>query len=152
MLHRNATQACFALVYRRSGAATNRLGDAVVLAKAFLEKFAEQLKLKVKGFTPQAMKGIESYNWPGNVRELENRIKRAVIMADGQLVTDEDMEFEDIEDAEAEPFNLREVREAAELKAVHRALAQSDQNISRTAELLGITRPTLYNLMKKFNM
>jgi two-component system NtrC family response regulator len=130
----------------------DRMGDAVVLAKAFLERFAEQLKLGVKGFSPQAMKGIESYSWPGNVRELENRVKRAVIMADGQLVTDEDMEFEDLDVTDLEPFNLREVREAAELKAVHRALAQTDNNISKTAELLGITRPTLYNLMKKFNM
>jgi len=130
----------------------DRLGDAVVLAKAFLDKFSKQLKLNVKGFTPQAIQGIESYAWPGNVRELENRVKRAVIMADGQLVNDEDMEFEEVDCTENEPFNLREVREAAELRAVQRAIAQTDGNISRTAELLGITRPTLYNLMKKFNM
>jgi two-component system NtrC family response regulator len=129
-----------------------RLGDAVVLAKAFLEKFSKQLKLNVKGFSPQAIQGIESYNWPGNVRELENRVKRAVIMADTQLVNAEDMEFEEVDTSESQPFNLREVRDEAELRAVQRAMSQTEGNISRTAELLGITRPTLYNLMKKFNM
>ena len=129
-----------------------RTSDAVLLAKAFLEKFAKQLKLNAKGFTPQAIQGIENYNWPGNVRELENRVKRAVIMADGALVTDEDLELEVESQAESEPFNLREVRDEAELRAVKRALGHTDGNISKTAELLGITRPTLYNLMKKFDM
>lgn len=129
-----------------------RLGDAVLLAKAFVEKFATQLKLNVKGFSPQAIQGIEQYDWPGNVRELENRVKRAVIMAEGQMVTDEDMELEVNDETASEPFNLREVREYAEQRAVQRALGHSDGNISKTAELLGITRPTLYNLMKKFNM
>ena len=110
------------------------------------------MKLNVKGFSPQAIQGIEAYHWPGNVRELENRVKRAVIMADGQLVNEEDMEFEEIDPSESEPFNLREVRDAAELRAVQRAMSQTEGNVSKTAELLGITRPTLYNLMKKFNM
>ncbi len=130
----------------------DRLGDAVLLSKAFVEKFAKQLKLNVKGFTPQAIQGIEHYAWPGNVRELENRVKRAVIMADGPMVTDEDMELENSDMTESEPFNLREVRERAELRAIQRALGHTDGNVSKTAELLGITRPTLYNLMKKFNM
>lgn len=129
-----------------------RTSDAVLLAKSFLEKFAKQLKLNAKGFTPQAIQGIENYNWPGNVRELENRVKRAVIMADGTLVTDEDLELEVESKADSEPFNLREVRDEAELRAVKRALGHTDGNISKTAELLGITRPTLYNLMKKFDM
>lgn len=146
------------LYYRINEATINvpplkeRLGDAIVLAKAFVEKFATQLKLNVKGFTPQAIQGIETYDWPGNVRELENRVKRAVIMADDALVTTEDLELDDDPDAEPEPFNLREVREQAELKAIHRAISHTQGNVSKTAELLGITRPTLYNLFKKFNL
>lgn len=128
-----------------------RLGDAIVLAKVFLEKFAEQLNLPVKGFSPQATQAIEQYTWPGNVRELENRVKRAVIMADNPLVSLEDMEL-DLSEESSEPFNLREVREQAESRAIQRVFGHTDGNVSKAAELLGITRPTLYNLMKKFNL
>ena len=129
----------------------DRQGDNLLLARAFLEKFALELKRPIKGFTPQAIEAIEAYNWPGNVRELENRVKRAVIMADGNQVSLDDLELPGGEDAaEAEPFNLREVREKAESHAILRALARTDGNVSRTSELLGVTRPTLYNLMKKY--
>ncbi|MCB1725894.1 MAG: helix-turn-helix domain-containing protein, partial [Gammaproteobacteria bacterium] len=87
------------------------------------------------------------------VRELENRVKRAVIMADGNQVTLEDLELPGLADAgEQEPFNLREVRERAESQAILRALARTDGNVSKTSELLGVTRPTLYNLMKKYSI
>ena len=126
-----------------------RQGDAVLLARAFLERFAQQLKRPIKGFTSQAILAIENYPWPGNVRELENRVKRAVIMADGAQVTEEDLELDDAE-SDPQPFNLREVREKAESRAILRALSVTDNNISKTAELLGVTRPTLYNLMRKY--
>jgi two-component system NtrC family response regulator len=130
-----------------------RQGDAIVLARAFLERFATDLKRPVKGFSPEAVRAIESHPWPGNVRELENRVKRAVIMAEGARVTAEDLELEQLlDDGDAEPFNLREVREYAESRAILRALARSEHNISKTAELLGVTRPTLYNLMRKYNI
>ena len=130
-----------------------RQGDCLLLARAFLEKFAVQLKRPVKGFTPQAIEAIESYPWPGNVRELENRVKRAVIMAEATQVSLEDLELAQQEGTGSqEPFNLREVREKAESQAILKALARTDGNVSKTSELLGVTRPTLYNLMKKYGI
>ncbi len=143
------------LYYRINEATINvpalhdRQGDALLLARAFLERFSRQLKRPVKGFTPQAVQLIESYQWPGNVRELENRVKRAVIMADGALVTGEDLELLET-GIDPEPFNLREVRENAESRAILRALGHTSNNVSKTAEMLGVTRPTLYNLMRKY--
>jgi two-component system NtrC family response regulator len=128
-----------------------RTGDAIVLAQAFLEKFARGLKRPIKGFSRRALEAIERYEWPGNVRELENRVKRAVIMAEGTEVNDEDLELGELS-IESTPFNLREVRDAGERRAILRALTYTDGNVSRTAELLGVTRPTLYNLMKKFDI
>jgi two-component system NtrC family response regulator len=128
-----------------------RQGDALVLARAFLQRFAAELKRPVKGFCEPAIRAMERYPWPGNVRELENRIKRAVIMADGTEISPDDLELVDTE-APQEPFNLREVRELAERHAIQRAITYTDNNISRTADLLGVTRPTLYNLMKKHNL
>jgi two-component system NtrC family response regulator len=125
--------------------------DAVVLARAFLTRFAKQLQRPIRDFTRTALEVIEHHEWPGNVRELENRIKRAVIMADGMEITEGDLELEEVQVA-PEPFELREAREIAERRAVLRALAYTDNNVSRTAELLGVTRPTLYNLMKKHGL
>jgi two-component system NtrC family response regulator len=130
-----------------------RHGDSLLLARAFLARYAEQLKRPVKGFMPQAIEAIDTYGWPGNVRELENRVKRAVIMTDGTQVSLEDLELPAREDGDyTEPFNLREVREKAESLAITRALARTAGNVSKTAELLGVTRPTLYNLMKKYSI
>ena len=128
-----------------------REGDAVVLARWFLQQFARQLNRPVKGFTQKALVAIEQYDWPGNVRELENRVKRSVIMADGAQVSEEDLEMDDV-DGHTEPFNLRQVRESAERRAMLRALNYSENNVSRTAEMLGITRPTLYNLLRKYSI
>lgn len=128
-----------------------RTGDVLVLARAFLRRFAEQHKRPIKDFNADALRLVEQYPWPGNVRELENRIKRAVIMADGTELSPDDLELVDTE-TPWEPFNLREVREHAEKRAIQRALGLTDNNISRTADLLGITRPTLYSMMKKFNL
>jgi len=128
-----------------------RSGDNVVLARAFLKRASEELNRSLLGFSEDAFHAIEGYSWPGNVRELENRVRRAVIMAEGSQITAEDLEIGKAEQ-EPSPFNLREVREQAERKAVLRALEHSDHNISRTADLLGVTRPTLYNLMRKFRI
>ena len=128
-----------------------REGDAVLLAKAFLSRFAEQFGKPVKGYTPAALMAIESYAWPGNVRELENRVKRAIVMADGAQIDVEDLELES-HAKENLPLNLREVRESAERSAIARALSLTDGNISKAAEQLGVTRPTLYNLLKKYGL
>jgi len=129
----------------------NRQGDTVVLARAFLQRFIQELNLPAREFSKTALEAIENYGWPGNVRELENRVKRALVMADDMQVTPADLELEDL-DIETMPFNLRAVREEAEHKAVCRALSHTDNNISHTAEMLGITRPTLYNLVRKYNI
>jgi len=128
-----------------------RQGDAVVLARTFLNRFAAQHRRPVKTFSQHALSIVEQYHWPGNVRELENRVKRAVVMAEGREIGAEDLELDGAK-VEEKPFNLREVRELAEQKAVKRALYFSENNLSRAAELLGITRPTLYNLMKKHSI
>jgi two-component system NtrC family response regulator len=128
-----------------------RQDDAVVLARAFLSRFAARHRKPVKSFSRQAKTVIESYTWPGNVRELENRVKRAVVMAEGREITAEDLELAEVE-VEEVPFDLRQVRELAEQQAIKRAIHHSDRNLSRAAELLGITRPTLYNLMRKFKI
>ena len=129
----------------------DRHGDAVLLARAFLERFARELKRPIRSFTPQALQAIEQHPWPGNVRELENRVKRAVIMTDGTQISEEDLELTENE-ADPAPFNLREVREKAESRAIMRALSRTDNNVSKTADLLGVTRPTLYNLMRKYSV
>ncbi len=132
-------------------AVRERDGDVLVLAKAFLERFRQELGSKVKGFDKHATIAIESYEWPGNVREMENRIKRAAIMSDGAQITVEDLELS-IPEEHPMPFNLKQVRDEAERKSIMRALNHSDNNISETAKLLGITRPTLYGMMEKYSI
>ncbi|MGK2953084.1 MAG: PEP-CTERM-box response regulator transcription factor [Thiobacillus sp.] len=128
-----------------------RPGDAVLLAQAFLERYAREMGRNIRGFTADAFASLEAHAWPGNVREMENLIKRAAIMAEGSQITTADLGL-DNNLAEAQPFNLRQAREHAERLAISRALAHSDGNIAQAAELLGITRPTLYDLMTKIGM
>ena len=145
------------LYYRLSEITVNipavreREGDAVLLARTFLEKFASEHGKKIPSFDKDALLAIENYKWPGNVRELENKIKRAIIMHEGNQITSEDLELEDV-DEQSMPFNLREVREKAEKKAVLRALYHANSNIAHASELLGVSRPTLYDLIKKLNI
>lgn len=128
-----------------------REGDAIVIATALLRRFCESNNKKLKGFSKEAVTAIETYPWPGNIRELENRIKRAVIMTEETHVTLNDLELEQNTDVSV-PFNLKEVREAAETIAIKRALAYSDNNITNTARLLGVSRPTLYMLFDKYGI
>jgi putative PEP-CTERM system response regulator len=125
-----------------------RPGDAVLLARHFLRHHAKQMGTGARDLSPEAAAAVESWPWPGNVRELENRVKRAAIMAEGKLVTAADLDLEELEGEEAEYINLRAVRDAAERRAISRALARSENNISAAARLLGVSRPTLYDLLK----
>ncbi len=130
-----------------------RPGDAVLLAKHFLARFADEMNPKVKGFAPDALTAIDAWNWPGNVRELENRVKRAVIMADGKLVSPEDLDLSETDDDQTETaLNLKAAREQADRRMIRQALSRSEGNISSTAKMLGISRPTLYDLLKQYDL
>ncbi|HYE26642.1 MAG TPA: PEP-CTERM-box response regulator transcription factor [Allosphingosinicella sp.] len=138
------------IVVRIPGLA-ERHGDSVLLAKHFLHRFAREMNPQVKGLSPGALAAIDQWPWPGNVRELENRMKRAVIMADGKLVTAEDLDLEPPAE-DALPVNLKSAREQADRRAIRQALARTENNISGAAKLLGISRPTLYDLMKQYDL
>ncbi|NJC34613.1 two-component system NtrC family response regulator [Sphingomonas jejuensis] len=130
-----------------------RPGDAGLLARHFLHRFAKDMNRPVRGFTPDALAAIDAWGWPGNVRELENRMKRAVIMADGKLISAEDLDLRaDAEEDGARRINLRTVREDADRVAIRRAVARTEGNLSGAAKLLGISRPTLYDLLKQYEM
>ena len=125
-----------------------REGDPTLLAHAFLDKFCKSQGRSFQGFSPDALQAIEAYHWPGNAREMENFIKRAVIMADGPQVTQQDLGL-NLTETEVAPLNLRQVREEAERKALVRALGRVGGNMLQAAELLGISRPTLYDLLNR---
>ncbi len=129
-----------------------RQGDKALLAHAFLERFNHTQKRSLRGIATDALQAIEAHPWPGNVREMENTLKRAVIMADGAQITCEDLGLAPAVVAEEQPLNLRQVREEAERNAVTRAIARSNGNIAQASELLGVSRPTLYDLMNRFGM
>ena len=126
-----------------------RPGDAVVLAQAFLRRIAAQHPKAPRGFTEEALVAIRRHEWPGNVRELENKVKAASIMSSGPLIGAEDLGLGD-NTGQFAYLNLKAVRTQAERQAVLQALSQVSGNVSQAAELLGVTRPTLYDLMDKY--
>lgn len=127
-----------------------RVGDAVLLARAFIDRFAQEHRRNIRGFTDDAIAAIEAHSWPGNVRELENKLKRAVIMAEGNRVTAEELEL--APGATGASLNLREIRENAERAAIMRAMAMFPDNVAQMAESLGVSRPTLYDLLAKYGL
>jgi two-component system NtrC family response regulator len=129
-----------------------RAGDAVLLARHFVNRFGRELNPGVQSLSPDAVEVIDAYAWPGNVRELENRIKRAVIMTDGKTVTATDLDLSSAEPEEPVAINLRAAREVADRKAIRQAMSRTDNNISGAAKLLGISRPTLYDLLKQYRL
>jgi two-component system NtrC family response regulator len=135
----------------RLPALRERPGDAVVLAQTFLQRAAAGQPRAPKAFSSDALVAIQRHDWPGNVRELENKVRSAVIMASGPQITAEDLGLSE-NTGRFMLLNLKAVRSAAEKQAVQQALAVMDGNVSAAAELLGITRPTLYDLMQKFEL
>ncbi len=134
----------------------NRAGDAVLLAHAFLRRFAQEQKRIGLTYSDEALRAIEQHNWPGNVRELLNATKRAAIMAEGERVNCEDLGLPAPPAGnslgEVSDLDLRTVREAAERQAIVAALARSNGNIVKASEMLGVSRPTLYDLMKRLTI
>ena len=130
----------------------DRKGDAALLAHAFVRRFSAEQNRGNMTLSEDATRAIELHTWPGNVRELENCIKRAVIMADGLQITREDIGLEQVETNESEFIDLRHIRDEAERNAVVTALGRANGNVVRAAEILGISRPTLYDLMHRLGL
>ena len=128
-----------------------RENDKLLLAQTFLQRFGEKNGRSFRGFTEQARAVIDSYEWPGNVRELENRIKRAVVLAENSRISITDLGFDEHSE-QSGSLNLRQAREQAEREVVQRALAIHDNNVTHAAEAMGISRPSLYQLVKKLDL
>ncbi|MFT5670812.1 MAG: two-component system NtrC family response regulator, partial [Gammaproteobacteria bacterium] len=130
-----------------------RADDVILLGKTFLNIYVDEYKSKVKGFSESAINAMLNHRWPGNIRELQNKLKSAVVLAEGNYIEADDMSLFNTEAQTDEPvFNLREVRENAESKAIRKAYYKAEQNMSKAAELLGVTRPTLYSLIDKYHL
>ncbi len=132
-----------------------RNGDAALLAHAFVRRYAQEQRRPGLTFSDDAIRAIEQNPWQGNVRELLNAIKRASIMSESDRLTCEDLGLPSPageENGEHSDLDLRTVREAAERQAIVSALARSNGNIVRASELLGVSRPTLYDLMKRLSI
>ncbi|MEO8410096.1 MAG: PEP-CTERM-box response regulator transcription factor [Propionivibrio sp.] len=129
-----------------------RSGDAVLLAHAFARRFASEQKRGAMTLREDALRAIEAHSWPGNVRELENCIKRAVIMADGNQIGVDDIGLNQEHSEQEVNLDIRLVREEAEKRVIITALARVDGNVLKAAEMLGVSRPTLYDLMHRFGV
>ncbi|TCK19452.1 two-component system NtrC family response regulator [Thiogranum longum] len=136
----------------RIPALREREGDTLLLARVFLEKFSKQMGKQQHRLSKDSLAAIEAYPWPGNVRELENRVKRAVIMAEHKQISVSDLELGGAGVDDTRTFNLREIREQAERQAIVRAMGHVGGKISQASELLGVSRPTMYDLIKKYNL
>lgn len=144
-----------ALIHTKIPPLRERMDDVMLCAMTFLQRFAREQKKSFKGFTSEAVDAICNYRWPGNVRELENRIKRAVIMAESKKITDKDLSInKDANEDEicGDVVTLKDNRELAEKEFIGKALLRHSGNVSRTAMDLGVSRPTLYDLIKKHGL
>jgi two-component system NtrC family response regulator len=128
-----------------------RGGDILLLARMYLEHFNREQGRNLRGFSKEALTAMEAYSWPGNVRELKNRIKRAVIMAEGKQIVAQDLELEEVA-LDDKSLDLRHVREQAERQAILRALSHSAGKVSAAADMLGISRPTMYDMIRKLSI
>jgi two-component system NtrC family response regulator len=130
----------------------DRTGDAALLAHALVRRFASEQNRGSLNLSEEALRAIAAYAWPGNVRELENCLKRATIMAEGTTLTPRDIGLDQLLAEEEKPIDLRSIRDAAEKQAIISAISRSNGNLARASDLLGISRPTLYDLMHKFGL
>ncbi len=130
----------------------DRIGDAALLAHALVRRFASEQNRGSLSLSEEAVRAISAYSWPGNVRELENCLKRATIMAEGNSLSAQDVGLDEVSAEDTMPLDLRTIRDAAERKAIIAAVSRSNGNLARAADLLGISRPTLYDLMHKFGL
>ena len=128
-----------------------RTEDILFLAKAFLARYSEEHKKKMSGFTPQAVESLKKHNWEGNVRELENRIKRAVVMSEGSQISLEDLALQ-APPIKSEVISLKVAKKIIERELIQKAFEKNKGNISKMADDLGISRPTLYELMERFRI
>ncbi|BAV33898.1 Fis family transcriptional regulator [Sulfuricaulis limicola] len=128
-----------------------RGGDILLLARMYLDHFNREQGRNLRSFSKEALTAMEAYSWPGNVRELKNRIKRAVIMAEGKTIVARDLELEEVA-LDEKSLDLRHVREQAERQAILRALSHSAGKVSAAADMLGISRPTMYDMIRKLNL
>lgn len=130
----------------------NRENDVLLFAKIFLKQYAADYGSKIKGFSQSAIKAMVAYQWPGNIRELQNKLKSAVILAEGNVIHANDLSLMHCDEKSKPVLNLRKVREESESRAIRQAYIQAEKNMSKTAELLGVTRPTLYALLDKYHL
>lgn len=131
---------------------SERREDVPLLARTFLLRFADEQHKVLKGFTPQAIEALAAYDWPGNVRELENRIKRAVVMAEGKYVTPANLELNEPSRLDEDAATLRASRDSRERDLVRLAMEKAGGNVSKAAVELGISRPTLYQLLSRYGL
>lgn len=130
-----------------------RPGDILPLARYFLGLYCQRMHIPLPALAPEAERALLQHAWPGNIRELENRIKRATIMADGNQITADDVGLAGADGTEDDrSLDLRLTREAAEQRAVLAALARADGTVAKAADLLGVSRPTLYDLMHRLGL
>ena len=128
-----------------------RREDIMLLAQTFLDEYSEKNGNSFRGFSESARAHLDSFDWPGNVRELENRVKRAVVLAEGKFILPHDLGFNENAGIQ-NTLNLRKARDEAEHRVITRALSVCDNNVTRAAEQLGISRPSLYSLIKKLGI
>ncbi|NBC32148.1 MAG: PEP-CTERM-box response regulator transcription factor [Alphaproteobacteria bacterium] len=129
----------------------DRDDDIVILANHFFKKYNAEQKRQLKGFSTEALAAMAAYSWPGNVRELENRVKRAVILADDRRIGPADLDLEE-GTAEPQPMTLKEAREQADIRAIQQALTLARGNLTQTAKYLGVSRPTIYDLLRQYGI
>jgi two-component system NtrC family response regulator len=128
-----------------------RGADIAMLAKVLLQRFGDEAKKKVAGFSREALLSLEQYHWPGNVRELENRIRRAVTLTDNPRIAPEDLDLEEPKDVQAGP-TLKEARDVVEKRVIEQTLTKTGRNITKAAMVLAVSRPTLHDLISRHNI